>query len=129
MNFFKYLGVLLTVIATATMLTACESDSSSGGGDDPDSSAAEISGDAALKVINESDYDSTVYFDGVYIGMVDSDSYYQWDVPTGTHEIKIDNAELDNSDAARLSVNFQSGMISPVTINWEEDDNNSFNFF
>jgi len=69
------------------------------GGDDPGMAAVPISGDAVLTVENPTDEDHTVYFDGQFIGKAHSNSARTWTVPSGLHQIRIDNAERDETDA------------------------------
>ena len=76
--------------AAAVGLTSC-------GGDDP-GSAEWITGDSALTVENPLWDDHTVYFDGQYIGKVDRESTRTWEVPSGVHEIRVDNAERRTDD-------------------------------
>ena len=112
--------LILPALTLCCLFTACET-----GGDDP-GDPTPIDGEAVLRVTNVSDYDSTVYFDGDYIGNVDDDSSRNWNVPTGVHRITIDNADLDNTDGASDDYNFVAGRTTVVVIDWDWDDGDLF---
>ena len=117
---FEFGRVAVIGLALAMMLitSACES---GGGGDSPDSEAASITGDAGMLMINNSSDETTVYFDGVYIGNVSGDGSRQWDVPAGSHVVRIDNAERDNSDDVEQRFSFRSGYTTTIHFDWEEE--------
>ncbi len=73
MKHLKSLSVL--VVVTMIFCSACEKTES-------------ISGDSNLKIINDCSTSIKIYFDGDYIGRVNSEDSEQWSVPSGNHEIK-----------------------------------------
>ena len=99
--------------------TSCEQ--GGGGGDDPGMEPAEISGDSGLLIINHSGDESTVYFDSIYIGNVEGHGSRQWDVPSGNHALRIDNAEQDNSEDIRERYDFPQNLILFLDIDWKAD--------
>ncbi len=117
----RLFGWMMSVLAAATvslMVSGCEG---GGGGDSPDSESAAISGNSGMLLINESSDESTVYFDGVYIGNVEGDGSRQWSVPSGSHVVRIDNAEQDNSEASEDTFSFKAGYVTTIHFDWEED--------
>jgi len=106
--------VFIVAVLIGNLFISCSS-----GGDDPDEPPMEITGESALRVINNSEWDSTVYFDGGYIGIAEAESHRDWDVPVGPHTIRVDNAEKDFTEAYSETIDFIEGMITVVTINWE----------
>jgi hypothetical protein len=78
-------------------------------GDDPDRDPVSITGDSELVVENHSGDDATVYFDGQYIGKVSDDSSKTWAVPSGVHNVVIDNAERDFTETQERSTNLSPG--------------------
>lgn len=115
-GFCSITGICLALIAVLLM-PACES----GGGDSPDSDEAAITGNAAMLLINDSSDESTIYFDGLYIGNVEGDGSREWSVPSGSHVVRIDNAERDNSDAVEQSFSFRDGYVTTIHFDWEEE--------
>ena len=86
---------IVALCGAAPLFLLCGCD----GGDDPGASAQPISGDSVLTVENPTIEDQTVYFDGQFIGKAHSNSARTWTVPSGLHQIRIDNAERDGTDA------------------------------
>lgn len=110
--------VSATVVAIISMMLAgCEG---GGGGDSPDSESAAISGNSGMLLINDSSDESTIYFDGVYIGNVEGDGSRQWSVPSGRHVLRVDNAERDNSEAFEDTFSFTDGYVTTIHFDWEE---------
>jgi hypothetical protein len=98
-------------VAGAMLMAGCEGGDS--GGDE-----TAISGSSQLRVINDSDYSTTTYFDGDYIGEVGKNSSRTWNVPTGSHTVRFDNADV-SADAITRTYSFQSGREWIVTVTWE----------
>ncbi len=73
MERIKALAILTTLIIILGV--ACEK-------------AESISGDSKLKIINDCSTSVRIYFDGNYIGKVNSEDNETWSVPSGSHEIK-----------------------------------------
>ena len=99
------------------MMTACEGDDE---GDDPDAAPVSITGDAQFTAQNLSGDASTVYFDDEYIGTVGARESRTWDVPSGSHKIRIDNAEKDNSDDWKQTIDFQAGQNYVLQFDWDD---------
>jgi hypothetical protein len=110
-NRIKGCLVLLVAASLAVVLTGCE-----GQGDTPGEEVP-ITGDSTLTV-HVSDYDTTVYFDGQYIGTVQEDATRSWQVPSGTHELHFDNAEINNSEAHEATVTLVSGQELSYSVWW-----------
>ncbi len=73
MKSFKSLSLLTMLIIL--LCIACEKTES-------------ISGDSSLKIINDCSSSVKIYFDGDYIGRINSEETETWSVPSGSHEIK-----------------------------------------
>jgi len=82
---------LCCAVAVIGLLTSCDE------GDKP-GAPVWITGDSALTVENPLGDDYTVYFDGKYIGSVDSNSTRTWEVPSGAHSVQVDNEDRDTDD-------------------------------
>lgn len=73
----KKITFLFTLILMAGLIfTSCEKEEKA------------ISGDSALKVINNCTYDVDIYFDDDFIGEVAEEATRTWSVPSGTHEVR-----------------------------------------
>ena len=116
-RYHKLIFQIVVCIAAALISTFFISCSS--GGDEPDEPPMEITGDSVFRVINTSEWDSTVYFDGSYIGTVDAETQRDWDVPVGSHTVRVDNAEKDFTEAFSETIEFNEGMITILTVDWE----------
>ena len=119
---FRWFGRLLCLVLVSALpltMVACESDDDEG--DDPDTAPVSITGDARFTAQNLSGDTSTVYFDGDYIGSVGPRESRTWDVPSGSHTIRIDNAEKDNSDDLDMTITFQAGQIVTLPFDWDDD--------
>jgi len=71
----------------------------------------QIAGDSNLKVINDSFKTIKVYFDNNYIGDVNSDSYRIWNVPTGSHTIKV---TAENVEDVKETYYFEAGVTKEI---------------
>jgi hypothetical protein len=99
-------------VAAAVFVSGCES-----GGDDPGGETS-ITGNSTLRVTNTSNYETTTYFDGDYIGSVAKDSSRSWRVPSGTHTVRFDNADV-TADPISGTYTFQSGGTWTITVTWK----------
>ena len=96
------------------LLSACQ-------GDDPDQEEVALTGDSTLLANNISSFDSTVYFNGQFLGVVGGDTSRSWTVPAGNHQVRVDNAERDNSEDLSQNYTFTSGQTTSITVDWEFD--------
>ncbi len=115
---FGWLMSAIVAVIVSSILAGCEG--GGGSGDSPDSESAAISGNSGMLLINDSSDESTIYFDGVYIGNVEGDGSRQWSVPSGRHVLRVDNAERDNSDAFEDAFSFTAGYVTTIHFDWEE---------
>lgn len=99
----KYFRVILAtaILSFAFLLSSCEKDE------------MEISGDSGLRVENECSVDAEIYFDGDYIGDVESEKTRNWEVPSGTHKVK---ADCSYKGEVEKSYNFPAGNIVLFTL-------------
>ena len=118
-RWFIRLLCLLLVSALPLAMVACESEDNDEG-DDPDAAPVSITGDAQFTAQNLSGDASTVYFDGDYIGTVGARESRTWDVPVGTHTIRIDNAEKDNSEDLDWTIEFEAGHNVTLPFDWDD---------
>ena len=117
-------GFALFAMAVITVGTGCDS----GGGEDKDNDPGDpkmISGDSTLRVTVNDDI-TNIYFDGDYLGTVAPGDTQDYSVPSGTHNVKVTNAEKDNQKPDTMTIDFQKGFVHAVTVSWEKEDNSLF---
>lgn len=83
-----------------------------------------ISGDSTLIVDNPTKYQTTVTFDDLYLGTVDSHAQRTWSVPSGTYVVEltrhISNSET-NPERASGPHNFEAGHTTTLTASWSDN--------
>lgn len=89
------------VLFTCFLFSACEKEETP------------ISGDSALKIINNCTYSVNIYFDDDFIGEVDEDANRTWSVPTGEHEVR---ASSYIGGVVTKNPTFHAGMTVIITL-------------
>ena len=115
----KWMFAILASAALSTLPFICCSCEGKGDSGDAGGEKA-ITGDSTLEVINRSSDETTLYFDGDYIGNVRGDATRSWSVPSGEHRIETDNAEKDNSDGIDRSFSFSPGRVTSIWVDWDD---------
>lgn len=90
----------ILMLFTALLFTGCEE-------------IEEISGDSAMKIINDCLYGVKIYFDDVYIGRVNTQNEETWSVPSGNHTVK---ATCSFANDYEEDFNFISGMTTTIRL-------------
>lgn len=80
----------------------------------------EINGDSFLKVSSEVNQETRVYFNGKFIGVVGVGCCRTWDVPVGTHTIRLYN---NHNSACCAELEFKEGIATCICSkqNMEQD--------
>lgn len=97
----RIISLLIGVLFTGLLFTMCEKEETP------------ISGDSALRIINNCTYSVSIYFDDDFIGEVDEDATRTWSVPTGEHEVR---ASSYIGGVATKNPTFYSGQTVVITL-------------
>ena len=72
-----------------------------------------------MKVVNECSFGVKIYFDGDYIGRVESKKSRTWSVPSGSHHFKASSSSARDHER---NITFYPGETTVVTLSTTKSD-------